>query len=76
MNEPAIAATWLMPRAMPRRSAGNASVRIAVEFANSIAAADALHEPPDDQPHRTAAAVQRVDGQRDGADVKTTNPAL
>ncbi len=38
MNEPAMAATWLMPIAMPRRSAGNASVRIAVEFANSIAA--------------------------------------
>ena len=38
MNEPAIAAIWLMPSAMPRRSAGNASVRIAVEFANSIAA--------------------------------------
>ena len=38
MNPPAIAATWLIPSANPRRSAGNASVRIAVEFANSIAA--------------------------------------
>jgi hypothetical protein len=37
MNEPAIAATWLMPRAMPRCRAGNASVRIAVELAKIIA---------------------------------------
>ena len=37
MKLPAIAATWLMPSAMPRRSAGNASVMIAVELANSIA---------------------------------------
>ena len=36
-NEPAIAATWLIPSAMPRRSGGNASVRIADELANSIA---------------------------------------
>ena len=33
-----MAATWLMPSAMPRRLAGKASVRIAVELANSIAA--------------------------------------
>jgi hypothetical protein len=33
MNEPAMAATWLMPMAMPRWSAGKASVRIAVELA-------------------------------------------
>ena len=38
MNDPAIAATWLMPRASPRRLDGNASVRMAVEFANSMAA--------------------------------------
>src|SRR3954463_14655572 len=37
MNEPAIAATPLMPSASPRWWAGNASVRIALEFANSIA---------------------------------------
>ena len=36
-NDPAIAETWLIPRAMPRWRAGNASVRIAVAFANSIA---------------------------------------
>ena len=37
MKLPAIAATWLRPRAKPRLLAGNASVRIAVELANSIA---------------------------------------
>ena len=36
MNEPAMAATWLMPSAIPRWLAGNASVRIAVELANNI----------------------------------------
>ena len=38
MNEPAIAATMLIPSARPRWSAGNASVRIADEFANRQAA--------------------------------------
>src|SRR5579875_85438 len=38
MNDPAMAATWLMPIAMPRRSGGKASVRMAAEFANSMAA--------------------------------------
>ena len=36
MNCPASAATWLKPSAKPRRSGGNASVRIAAEFAVSI----------------------------------------
>ena len=36
-NEPATAATLLMPSAMPRWCAGNASVRIAVELAKIIA---------------------------------------
>jgi len=35
-NIPAIPAIWLMPRAMPRWLAGNASVRIAAELAISI----------------------------------------
>jgi hypothetical protein len=39
MNCPAIAAIWLTPSARPRCSAGNASVRIAAEFAVNI-------EPP------------------------------
>ena len=37
MNEPASAATWLMPSAIPRSDGENASVRIAVELAISIA---------------------------------------
>ena len=36
-NWPASAVIWLTPRAMPRWCAGNASVRIAAEFAISIA---------------------------------------
>jgi hypothetical protein len=37
MNDPAIAATWLSPSASPRSWDGNASVRIALELAISIA---------------------------------------
>ena len=37
MNEPAMPATWFRPRARPRSLAGNASVRIALELAISIA---------------------------------------
>ena len=36
-NWPEMPAIWLMPSAMPRWLAGNASVRIAAEFAISIA---------------------------------------
>src|ERR1700691_1116041 len=36
-NEPAIAATWFSPSASPRSFAGKASVRIALELANSMA---------------------------------------
>ena len=36
MNMPASPATWLVPSAKPRRSGGNASVRIAAEFAMSM----------------------------------------
>ena len=37
MNDPAIAATMLVPRAMPRWCGGKASVRMALELASSIA---------------------------------------
>jgi hypothetical protein len=37
MNDPAIAAMLFTPSASPRWSCGNASVRIALEFANSRA---------------------------------------
>ena len=38
MKLPLMAAAWLIPSANPRRSSGNASVRMAAEFAMSIAA--------------------------------------
>ena len=37
MKEPASAATWLIPSAMPRSLTGNTSVRIAIELAMSRA---------------------------------------
>ncbi len=38
MNVPLMAAVWLMPRAIPRWSFGKASVRMAADWAKSIAA--------------------------------------
>ncbi len=38
MNDPLMPATWLIPSAMPRWSCGKASVRMAAEFAMSMAA--------------------------------------
>jgi len=76
MNDPAMAATWLMPSAMPRRCAGNASVMIAVELAKSIA-------PPTPctmrNPMSHSAAGPPVPGTSDSAidpSVNTTNPRL
>ena len=76
MNDPAMAATWLIPRANPRRLAGNASVRIAVAFANSMAAPTPwttrhrmIHSAP--EPWRNgsmASATEPI--------VKTTKPRL
>ena len=37
MNEPPIAATWLMPMAKPRWSEGKASTMMALELAKSMA---------------------------------------
>ena len=66
MNIPAIPAIWLMPSAMPRWLAGNASVRIAAELAISI-------DPPTACTNRQAmshsapgAPAERVQRQRDG----------
>jgi hypothetical protein len=76
MNWPAMAATWLMPRAKPRWSTGNASVRIAAEFAVSI-------EPPSActtrQPISHCAPCAPMNGSNDSridAAVKTTKPPL
>ncbi len=76
MNCPAIAATWLIPSAKPRRSAGNASVRIAAELAVSI-------EPPSAWTTRQAishcAPRAPVNGSKDSstdAAVNTAKPLL
>ena len=75
-KEPAMAAIWLTPNAIPRRSGGNASVRIAVELANSI-------EPPtactNRQPmiHNAAPPpLPGVSASATEAAVKTTKPRL
>ena len=76
MNMPARAAIWLVPRAKPRRSAGNASVRIAAEFAISI-------DPPtacrNRQPMSHSAPWVPSNGSNESrieAIVNTTKPAL
>ena len=38
MNDPLMAAAWLTPMAMPRRSGGKASVKMAAELAINMAA--------------------------------------
>ena len=76
MNWPASPATWLMPSAKPRRSAGNASVRIAAELAISI-------DPPTAcstrQPISHSAPWPPSKGSNDSrieATVNTAKPAL
>ena len=76
MNWPAMAATWLMPSAKPRLSAGKASVRIAAELAVSM-------EPPmacsTRQPISQSAPLAALNGSNDSrieAAVKTAKPAL
>ena len=73
---PARAAIWLVPRAKPRRSAGNASVRIAAELAISI-------DPPiacrNRQPISHSAPWVPWNGSNESrteAIVNTTKPAL
>ena len=75
-NDPAIPATWLSPSARPRWSTGKASVRIALEFAISIA-------PPTPCSTRIAIShsapavpcIQVTDSSTENA-VNTANPAL
>jgi hypothetical protein len=76
MNEPAIAATWLMPIARPRCSTGNASAMIALAFAKSIAPptpctsrhSTSHNAPP---PPRIGSSAKIID-----AIEKTAKPAL
>ena len=75
-NCPEIPAIWLMPSAMPRLLAGNASVKIAAEFAISIAPPKACTNR---QPISHMAPWVPVSGSRDSAieaSVKTTKPRL
>ncbi len=76
MNIPASAEIWLVPSAKPRRSGGNASVRIAAEFAISM-------DPPtacrNRQPISHIAPCVPWYGSNDSmidAKVNTTKPAL
>ncbi len=73
---PASAAIWLVPSANPRRSAGNASVRIAAELAISIDPPTACRSR---QPISHSAPWVPWNGSKDSrieAMVNTTNPAL
>ena len=76
MNWPAIAQIWLMPSAMPRCRAGNASVRMAAELAISIAPPNACTIR---QPISQSAPALPWNGSRDSAIeaiVNTTKPRL
>ena len=73
---PARPATWLMPSAKPRCSAGKASVRIAAEFAISMDPPTACSRR---QPISHSAPWPPVNGSKDSrmdATVKTTKPEL
>ena len=59
------AAIWLMPSAMPRWLAGNASVRIAAEFAISMAPPTPCTKRQPISHSAPLAPVQRVEGQGD-----------
>ena len=75
-NWPEIPAIWLMPRAMPRLLAGNASVRMAAELAISIAPPNAWTMR---KPISQSAPPPPSSGSRDSAidaTVKTTKPRL
>ena len=68
-NDPAMAATWLMPSAMPRWSDGKASVRIAVELANSIA-------PPTPCATRQRISHNAPPAPESGSSARTTEAAV
>ena len=73
-NDPAMAATWLMPSAMPRWWAPNASVMIAVEFANSIAPPTPCTTRQPISHSAPALPCQGTSASATDAAVKTTNP--
>ncbi len=65
---PAMAAIWLTPIANPRRFGGKASVRIAVEFANSMAPPTACTTRHPISQRAPAAAGERIEDQGDRGD--------
>ena len=76
MNCPEMPEIWLMPSAMPRCRAGNASVRMAAALAISIAPPNAWTIR---QPISQSAPAGPVSGSRESAieaSVKTTKPRL
>ena len=76
MNWPEMPAIWLMPRAMPRCLAGNASVRIAAALAIIIAPPNACTQR---NPISQSAPPWPVSGSSESvieASVKTTKPKL
>ncbi len=76
MNAPLNAAAWLMPIAMPRSSGGNASVRMAEEFAISMAAPTAWNTRITMSQIAPACPVVHVTVSTNEKNVKTANPRL
>ena len=80
---PASAATWLMPSAKPRWLEGNASVRIAVELANSIAPPTPWtmrktisHSAPWPPDSGSSPRASEPSGEDDEAEVVDAHPAV
>ena len=76
MNDPAIAATWLRPSASPRSPAGNASVRIALELAISIAPPTACRIRIAISHQAAAVPCSQVTDSRTENSAKIANPRL
>ena len=76
MNAPAMPAITLTPIAKPRCAAGNASVRIAAEFAVSSAPPMPCTTRHDDQPQRALDPVHGHSESASDATLNTAKPAL
>ena len=76
MKDPAIAATWLSPSASPRSRAGNASVRIALELAISIAPPTACRIRMPISHQAAAVPCSQVTDSRTENRAKIANPRL
>ena len=76
MNVPEMPATWLMPMAVPRWSAGNASVRIAGELAISMAPPMACITRQPISHSAPAGPVNGSNGRASAPSAKTAKPRL